>query len=232
MNIDGVSKTRIILAVKDARRREAYLSALGTSVGCTVLETLVRIPDLLRERPFSGILIDINLNVKTDHMEKVKISDSLAAMPSATVNLNAGNGRIRLLMLNCRHGSARTPEEFVKLCATFQPEILYPSGGDGVYLNAVLSPSPEFGPDAECTFAMHLSGSGCFLFTANKTGFRQHDTVWIDFVGLGERKPVVGTVRWKCEWGVSHSAPGVYVSFESILESQHEEIMSLLRAHA
>lgn len=232
MKSDGAVKPKIILAVKDIKRKEAYLSAFGSSVECTVLETLGDIPDFLRKRPYSGILIDINLNIKASLMEKVRISDSLATMPSATVNFNAGLGMTKLLMLDDRHGSARTMEEFAELCATFQPEVLYPPSRESLHLNAVLSASPDFGPDAEHTFTMYVSGSGCFLFTSNKTGYCHGDTVWIDFVGLADRHPVQGKVMWKCEWGVSHEVPGIYISFESINEIQYEEIMSLLSVHA
>lgn len=231
MNTEVSSKPGIILAVKDAKRREAYLSRLGEFAECTVLETLGGIPDLLRQGPYRGILIDISLNVKATHMERVKISDSLEMMPSGTLNFNAGRGEIKLLMPDARHGTAATLEEFAGLCATFQPEVLFSPGREALHMNALLSSSPDFGPNAERTFTMYVSGSGCFLFTADKTAYRQQDSVWIDFVGLAERKPVLGKVRWKCEWGASNSVPGIYVSFESMLQCQHEEIMSLLRLH-
>lgn len=228
MNIHGPVKPGIILAVKDAARKNAYLSALAAHADCTVLERLGEIPEQLRRCAYKGIVIDINLNVRANHMEKVKISDSLKTMPSAIVNFDAGHGLIRLLMLDNGYGNVRTLEEFAAVCAAFEPEILYPDNRDGLHLNALLSTSPAFGPDSEKTFTMYVSGSGCFFFTANNTCFQQHDTIWIDFVGLADRTPVMGKIHWKCEWGVSHMAPGIYVSFESILESQHEEIMSLL----
>lgn len=228
MNIDGHVKPRIILAVKDAVRKDAYLSALAAHADCTVLERLGEIPEQLRRCAFKGILIDINLNVRANHMEKVKVSDSLKTMPSAMLNFDAGRGLIRLLMLDSGHGNILTLEEFAAVCAAFEPEILYPENREGLHLNALLSTSPAFGPDSEKTFTMYVSGSGCFFFTANTSCYRQHDTVWIDFVGLADRTPVIGKINWRCEWGVSHMAPGIYVSFESIRESQHEEIMSLL----
>jgi hypothetical protein len=149
-------------------------------------------------------------------------------MPSATLNFNAGSGEIKILMADTRHGTARTLEHFLRLCATFQAEVIYPDQQNALHLNALLSRSPDFGEDAERTFTMDISGSGCFLFTAGKSGFEPEQVVWIDFVGLSQRRPVRGKVCWKCEWGVSDSVPGIYVSFESILESQHKEIKRLL----
>ena len=227
---DLVVKPKIILAVRDATRKKAYLAALESSVECTITETLREIPDLLRQSPYKGILIDVYLNVKANFMEKIKISDSLDAMPSATLNFDAGRGLIRLLMLNQNHGTARTLEEFTMLCSSFQPKIIYPHNQGVLHLNAVLSPGPDFDGDVEYTFTMNVSGGGCFLFTANRTGYQPEDTVWIDFVGLANRNPILGKIRWKCEWGVTHAVPGIYVNFESILEAQYEEIKSLIAA--
>jgi hypothetical protein len=221
-------KPKIILAVRDAKRKKAYISALESSVEYTITESLKEIPDLLRQSPYKGILIDVYLNVKANFMEKIKISDSLDAMPSATLNFDTGRGLIRLLMLNQSHGTARTLEEFTKLCSSFQPKIIYPLNQSAVHLNAVISPGPDFEGDIERTFTMDISGGGCFLFTARLSGYQPEDMVWIDFVGLANRSPILGKVCWKCEWGVSHAVPGIYVSFESILEDQYEEIKALL----
>jgi hypothetical protein len=228
MKIDGAMKPNIILAVKDEIRKESYLAAVGSSVGITVLDRLGGIPELLRQSPCNGILMDINLKVKAPHMEKVRISDSLNTMPSATLNISAGEGEIKLLMTDTRHGIARTLEEFITLCAAFQPDVIYHEEQNALHLNALLSRSPEFGTDAERTFTMNVSGSGCFLFSADKTGFAPQETVWIDFVGLARRDPIMGKVCWRCEFGATNSVPGIYVSFESILESQHAEIRHLL----
>jgi hypothetical protein len=221
-------KPRIILAVRDAKRKKVYLAEIESCAECTVTETLREIPDLLRQGPYKGILIDVHLNVKANFMEKIKISDSLDAMPSATLNFDAGRGLIRLLMLNQNHGAARTLEEFTMLCSSFQPKIIYPHNQSAVHLNAVLSAGPAFDGDIEHTFTMNVSGGGCFLFTASRSSFQPQDMVWIDFVGLANRSPILGKVCWKCEWGVSHAVPGIYVSFESMLEAQYEEIQSLV----
>jgi Tfp pilus assembly protein PilZ len=220
-------RPRIILAVSDAKRKEAYLSALSSSAELTLTESLREIPRLLRQAPCNGILMDVSLKVKASHMDKVRIADSLEAMPSATLNMD-GRGSIRILMLNQRHGSARTVEEFTALCAAFHPATVYPDDLRSLRLNAIISTSPEFGRDAEKTITMFISGSGCFLFTATPERYHPQSGVWIDFVGISERKPVLGKVLWQCPWGVSHKVSGIYVGFESILESQHAEITALL----
>jgi Tfp pilus assembly protein PilZ len=148
-------------------------------------------------------------------------------MPSATLNID-GRGAIRILMLDLKHGSARTVEEFTALCGAFQPATILPDDLRSLRLNAIISTSPEFGQDSEKTITMFISGSGCFLFTATPERYKPQTGVWIDFVGISEREPILGKVFWQCPWGVSHKASGIYVGFESILESQHAEITALL----
>lgn len=225
---EKASKPIIILAVSDAGRREAYLAALDSYADLTLSGTLKEIPKLLRQAPCQGILIDIFLKVRASHMDKVRIADSLDAMPSATLNLDAKNGSIRMLMLNQRHGSAKTVEEFVGLCASFQPAVIYPADICPPSLNAIISTSPEFANDSEKTFSSFISGSGCFIFSSSPERFAQDSTVWIDFVGISERKPILAKVCWQFPWGVSHNLSGIYVEFESILESQYKEITAVM----
>jgi len=227
MGRSETANPRIILVVSDVKRKEAYLSEFASSVELYLAESLREIPGLLRKAPCNGILMDVSLKVKASHMDKVRISDSLESMPSATLNMD-GKGSIRILMLNQSHGSARTVEEFTALCAAFHPATIYPADLRSLRLNAVISTTPEFGQDSEKTITMFITGSGCFLFTASPERFELQSNVWIDFVGISERKPILGKVCWQCPWGVSHKVSGFYVGFESILESQYEEITNLL----
>jgi hypothetical protein len=222
------AKPRIILAVKDVRRRDAYITAIGSSAELTLTDTIRDIPKLLRQAPCNGILVDIFLKVRASHMDKIRISDSLEAMPSATLNLDAKSGSIRILMLNNRHGAARSIAEFSALCSRFLPAAIYPDDLCPLHLNTVISTSPGFGEGTEKTFTMFISGSGCFLFTANPERYQSGSGVWIDLVGISDRKPIQGKVCWQCLWGVSHNVPGIYVEFESILECQYVEISTLM----
>lgn len=222
------ARPRIILAVSDGKRKEAYLSALGPSADLTLTESLRDIPKLLRQAPCNGILLDLFLKVKASHMDKVKIADSLEAMPSATLNLDERTGTIRILMIHQKVGSARTVGEFVSLCAAFQPSTIIPYDLYSLRLNAIISTTSEFGKGSEKTITMFITGSSCFLFTATPERYQTQSAVWIDFVGLSERKQILGRVCWQCPWGVSNKVSGIYVGFEAILESQYEEILSLL----
>jgi Tfp pilus assembly protein PilZ len=223
-----VDNPRIILAVSDVKRRDVYLSALGTGADLILTDTIRDIPKLLGQGACSGILIDVVLRIKASHMDKVRISDSLEAMPSATLNLDGRNGTVKILMLNKSFGNAGTVSEFIELCGSYQPTQVYPLDLISLRLNAILSKTPEFIPDAEKTITMFISGSGCFLFTPSPEAYEPNSLIWIDFVGIGDRSPVKGRVCWQCPWGVSHKVSGIYVEFEEIFEGQSDEIAGLL----
>jgi Tfp pilus assembly protein PilZ len=225
---DPVGKPRIILAVSDEKRRNLYLSALAAGADMIVTETIRDIPKLLRQGSCSGILIDVVLRIKASHMDKVRISDALEAMPSATLNLDGRSGTVKILMINKSFGNAGTVSEFIELCCSYQPNQVYPVDLSSLRLNAILSKSPEFIPDAEKTITMFISGSGCFLFTPSPEAYDPNSPIWIDFVGIGDRSPIKGRVCWQCPWGVSHKVSGIYVEFEEILVGQSDEIAGLI----
>lgn len=224
---DPIMKNKIILAVNNANRQEAYMKALCGVAECTVVEKLAEIPDLLRANSFNGILIDIQVRVRTDYMETVRILDPIT-MPVAILNINETDSLIKLFMINDKNGGAKSLEEFLARCSDHKTKILYPCNQAGLNLNATISTSDVVNRYTENTFAIGLSSSGCFLFTSNSEKFSINDRVWIDFVGLTNRRPVLGKIRWKCNWGETHSIPGIYVDFESMHESQHKELKALL----
>lgn len=220
-------KLDIILAVKDPKRQAAYRAALEEYADCVVVDALRLIPGLTGKAPYHGILIDLPLNVRSTYLDKLQISDSLAVIPNAILNLSPGSGAIKLLMAAGGDGSTATLAQFIALCAATVPRIVYPHNRIPLNLNVLLSSTPAFGADAERTFTMNVSEGGCFLATAVGL-FQPQDMVWIDFTGLDHRAAVKGRVCWQRAWGTAHAAPGIGVCFEAIGVELHREIMALL----
>ena len=54
------------------------------------------------------------------------ISDSIEAIPSATLNLELRDGSTRIFMLNHRYGTARTVEELQRSARLFEPATIIP----------------------------------------------------------------------------------------------------------
>jgi len=220
-------KLLLILAVKDPKRQAAYREALEEYADCEIVDALRRIPGLTGKKPFHGILIDLPLNVRSTYLDKLQISDSLAVIPNAILNMSPGGGAIKLLMAAGKDGSAATLAQFISLCAATVPRVVYPHNRVPLNLNALLSPTPAFGADAEQAFTMNVSEGGCFLATTAGR-FQLQETVWIDFVGFDHRAAVKGRVCWRREWGTAHAAPGIGVCFEVIDVALHREIMTLV----
>lgn len=220
-------KLCIILAVKDPKRQAAYREAFEEYADCVVVDALRLIPGLTGKAAYHGILIDLPLNVRATYLEKLQISDSLAVIPNAILNLSPKSGAIKLLMAAGGDGSASTLTQFISLCTATVPRIVYPHNRVPLNLNALLSPAPAFGVDAEKAFTMNVSEGGCFLATPAGR-FQPQETVWIDFVGVDNRATVKGRVCWRREWGAAHAAPGIGVCFEAIDVALHRELMVLV----
>lgn len=219
-------KPKIILAAKEKKRREFYLSILETYADCELLEHLSDIPTKTGKIPFNGLIIDLPMYVKASYMEKVHIDESLHAMPSAVINFKGNSAHI--LMVECRYGIAKTIEELISVCSSHQPRVVYPRDRVDIHLNARLSVSRQLPEDAERTCTMNVSKGGCFLFTVESDRFEPEMPVYFEFPVLKDRTLIVGKVRWKREWGTTHSAPGIGISFESITEGQQLEMESII----
>lgn len=219
-------KPKILLAVKEKKRREFYLSLFEPFADCEVLEQLNDIPTKTGKIPFNGLIIDLPMYVKATYMEKVHIDESIHAMPSAVINFKDKSAHI--LMVECRYGIAKTIEDLISVCILHQPRVVYPRDRIDMHLNARLSVSRQLSDDAERTCTMNVSKGGCFLFTVEFDRFEQEMSVFFEFPVLKDRTLIVGKVRWKREWGTTHSAPGIGISFESITEGQQLEIESII----
>lgn len=219
-------KPKILLAVREKKRREFYLSLLETCADCEALEQLSDIPANTGKIPFNGLIIDLPMYVKATYMEKVHIDESIHAMPSAVINFKDKSAHI--LMIECRYGIAKSIEDLIEVCSSHQPRVVYPRDRIDIHLNARLSISRPLSGDAERTCTMNVSKGGCFLFTVNCDRFEPGMPVYFEFPVLKDRTLIVGKVRWKREWGTTHSAPGIGISFESITEGQQLEMESII----
>lgn len=219
-------KPRIILAVRDKKRRDFYLSQLDPIAVCEVLDQLNDIPTRTGKIAFNGLIIDLPMYVKATYMEKVHIDESLHAMPSAVINFKERCAHI--LMIENRYGSAKTLESLITVCTVHRPKVVYPRDRVDLHLNARLSTSRPLPISAERTCTMNVSKGGCFMYTVDSERFEPGMPVYFEFPVLKDRNLIIGTVRWKREWGTTHSAPGIGISFESIGEGQLLEIESII----
>lgn len=220
----------VLLVSRSASRSQCYREALDRQgISCLVISGLKEVSTLTAGTPFSGVLLDMPVLIKSTPNDKAMLEDILKALPSAYLNIAPATDAIRLLTADGTQGIAKTLEEFSGICKGFTPRIVRPKNRYPLHLNALLSGS---GPDSrsERTVTLNASADGCFLFSANPD-LQVDQQVTLQFVGLQDPTPVNAVICWLRHWGdEGHHLPGIGVRFTTMTEQQREEINSLLES--
>ena len=220
---------QILLAVADEERRLIYEAFIKNErVICHTVSSLREVANQAARQPYNAIFLDMPLMVKASRYEKSLVEDALHAMPTVRLNMTAKTHKIRTLVSwDARETGAHTPEEQLRYCCEQSPKVAPICSRVPLNLNAVLSCSPDMA-DTERTVCIDFSPGGCFLFCVNDEIALQ-STVWIRLVALSDPTPIVSTVCWKREWGMTSEIPGVGVRFDVMTPQQQAEILSLCR---
>lgn len=225
-----MTDTRILIVVKDPEAGKAYadtLSQLG--VAYDVVSSFDRMWDLVVERPYNGLLVDILTLVRCSKEEKVIAYDCINLYPVLRVKWEAKNGRIKLGSLE----QAFTPDADTALrsfienrCRLFPPRQVRRHKRKPIHLNVLFSPDGSF-DEGSCSrsFTVNLAPGGVFLHTMES--FPVGATLWLRFVDLADQTPVAATVRWAIQWGESRSIPGVGLKLEGLSEQMEKELQRI-----
>ncbi|WP_168205938.1 PilZ domain-containing protein [Geobacter sp. FeAm09] len=220
---------QILLAVADEERRLIYEAFIKNErVICHTVSSLRDVANQAARQPYNAIFLDMPLIVKASRYEKSLVEDALHALPNVRLNITAKTRKIRMLVSwDAREAGVATPEEQLKYCCELAPKVAPICSRVPLNLNAVLSCSPDM-TNTERTVCIDFSPGGCFLFCVNDEIALQ-TTVWIRLVALSDQTPIVSTVCWKREWGMTSEIPGVGVRFDVMTPQQQAEILSLCR---
>jgi len=223
-----MSSPLVLLVARSASRSQTYREALDRlGISCLAISAIKEVAILTAGTPFSGILLDMPLLIKTTPSDKIALEDVTKALPSAYLNITPANDLIRLLTANNMQGTAKTLEDFSVLCKNFTPRIVHLKQRYNLYLNALLS-SAEATERQEQTTTLNVSSGGCFLFSANNQ-FQVGQPVAINFVGLQDTTIVQASICWLQRWGGKwHNFPGIGVKFEVITDNQAAQIVTLI----
>ena len=219
---------QILLAVADKGRRRIYEEFLKKErVICQVVSSLRDVATQTAKQPYHAIFLDIPLIVRASHYEKSLVEDALRALPHARLNIIPATREISILVSGNDHESSHTPEEYLHYCCEQPVKTVQPRSRIPLNLNAVLSP-PANMASAERTVCIDISPGGCFLFCVNDEIALQ-SSVWIQLVILNDPSPILSTVCWKREWGMTNEIPGVGLRFDEMTAQQQAQIHSLCR---
>jgi hypothetical protein len=221
-------KPQILLAVADDKRRSIYEAFLKKErVICQVVSSLRDVATQTAKQPYNAIFLDMPLLVRASHYEKSLVEDALRALPHARLNTIARTGEISILVSGEAHESSQTPEEYLRYCCEQPVKVVLPRNRIPINLNAVLTHQAET-RIVERTACIDISPGGCFLFCVNDE-ITVQSQVWISLVILYDPSPILSTVCWKREWGMTHGIPGIGIRFDDMTEHQQEQILSLCR---
>jgi hypothetical protein len=219
---------QILLAVADEDRRSIYEAFLKKErVICQSVSSLRDVATQTARQPYNAIFLDMPLIVRASQYEKSLVEDALRTLPHARLNITVATGEISILVSGDDHESSQTPEEYLRYCCEQPIKTVLPQNRIPLNFNAVLSRSPEMAA-VERTVCIDISPGGCFMFCVNDEITLQ-SLVWIRLVILNDSTPIMSTVCWKREWGMTNEIPGVGIRFDGMTEQQQTEILSLCR---
>lgn len=222
-----MSAPTLILVARSESRIQTYREALELrGFACHPVTELKELATLACRSLFNGVLLDMPIITKSSVAEKALIEDVLKALPSAYLNIAPATDTIKLLIASGNHGTARSLEEFLTICAGFVPRLVRPNDRVPLHLNALVTRRGS--ADAhEQTVTLNVSTQGCFLFSTHPEN-SPGDQVSIQFIGLDDPTAIIATIRWVRPWGECHQMPGIGVTFEQISTSQTDQLNELM----
>jgi len=223
-----MSAPLVLLVSRSASRTQTYRVALDRlGISCLGISDLKGVSVLTAGTPFSGILLDMPILIKSSVSDKAAIEDTLKALPSAYLNIAPATDAIKLLIATGTRGSAKNLEEFAHLCKAFTPRQVRPNNRYPLHLKALVSSTVSQDPP-EKSVTLNVSPEGCFLFSSRGDLLAGH-TVIIEFTGIDDHTTIKATVCWLSRWGAEgHVIPGIGVRFDSITDTQKAQIATLL----
>jgi CheY-like chemotaxis protein/Tfp pilus assembly protein PilZ len=219
---------QILLAVADEARRSLYEAFLKKErVICQAVSSLREVATQTAKQPYNAIFLDMPLIVRASRYDKSLVEDALRALPHARLNITDSSGEISMLVSGDNHESSETPEEYLRYCCEQPVKTVLPRNRIPLNLNAELSHHSK-NTSKERTVCIDISPGGCFLFSVNDEIALQ-STVWINLIILNDPTPILSTVCWKREWGMTNDIPGVGIRFDEMSKHQQEQILTLCR---
>jgi PilZ domain len=219
---------QILLAVDDEDRRLIYEAFVKKERAiCHVVSSLRDVATQTVKQPYNAIFIDTPVVVRASRYEMSLAEDALRSIPNTRLNLTPKTRKIQMSVSWETKNNSHTPEEHLKYCCENPHKIVLPRDRIQLNLNVMLSRSSTM-ESAERTVCIDFSPGGCFLFCVNDEITLQ-SPVWISLLNLNDPSPILSSVCWKREWGLTNEVPGIGIRFDEMTKHQKEEILALCR---
>jgi Tfp pilus assembly protein PilZ len=192
----------IVVVARDEDTQKIIASALEAE-GCavTMLSALGALPEVLKNVPVSGILIELITSTKSSSAEKQATNDLIQLYTNARFKFV--DNQMRIL------GHGMSLEQFVSDCRTVKPKTIRKKIRKVRHIALLLAADNEFA-QVEKTVTMDIGDEGCFVFSSREWGIG--DRVWLRL--LDNDCVLTGTVRSWQPWGNNKKMPGIGVQLD------------------
>lgn len=198
----GLMAMMIVVVARDEQTQKAIASALKAE-GCAVtpLSSLGALPEVLKNVPVSGILIELITSTKSSMAEKQATNDLIQLYTNARFKFV--DNQVRIL------GHGMSLEQFVGDCRMARPRTSGKKIRKVRHIALLLSADAELS-SAEKTVTIDISAEGCFVFSSREWSIG--DRVWLRL--LDNECVLTGTVRSWQPWGNNKKMPGIGVQLD------------------
>src|ERR1039457_2665451 len=221
-------RPQILLAVADEDRRLIYDAFVKSERAiCHVVSSLRDVATQTAKQPYNAIFLDMPLMERASRYEKSLAKDALRSIPNTRLSLTPKTRKIRMSVSWEDNKSSHTPAEQLRYCCEKPLKMVLSRNRIPLNLNALMSRFSTM-ESAERTVSIDISPGGCSLFCVSDE-ITVQSPVWISLLNLNDPSPILSTVCWKREWGMTNEIPGIGIRFDEITKPQKEEILSLFR---
>jgi Tfp pilus assembly protein PilZ len=225
-----VPEIKILIVANGVEATHEYKRALSNLASeYDAAETFYEAQSRAKETAYNGMLFDLVTLVRSSKEEKLIAYSLINLFPVIRVKYEKRSREIKLAPLE--ESLSTDPQTALQLfiedkCQSFPARFLSRYQRVEAFLHVLLCPTDQFSESGSAqTFTVNISRGGAFLHATQP--FQRGDTVWLQFKELADPAPIKTRVCWRIEWGSeSRSIPGIGVEFETLSESQREEIHS------
>lgn len=217
---------RILIIARDSKEAAPYIRIVQTAgADYHVASDNPSALRLLQEAPFNGVLIDMPTLLRMGGKGRGELQNTLALYPTLHARPDRHTGLAVL-------GHEGDPEEAIRhflsdKCATFSPRTARRDNRVNLHYNILLSTSALFPPQTTIkTITMNISTLGCFVFLI--ADWNIGTQVWLQFIDLKDKTPIVAHVCQTQRWGKGFKIPGIGLEFSTISKVQIAELQATI----
>lgn len=191
----------VVIANDEGKHKTIAAQLKADDINLIAISALSELPQLLKEIPVSGILLDLVTSTRSSSNDKEATNELIQLYPHAKVKII--NDEVLVL------GSGVSLEQFAEDCKKFKPRTIRKSERKIRHIAFLLSADSSF-ENYEKVVTLNISDGGCFVYSVSE--WQEGDRVWLRFID--NDSVMTGVVRWWQPWGNNKKMPGIGIKFD------------------